>query len=208
VPAPTPPTNKGQKFPPEPLTSDEVRRLLTAASNRSSSGIRVRALIAVMYGAGLRIAETIDLYPRDADTEDGTVRVRCGKNSKWRFVGLDPFACGLLDRWLTRRSDLGLNGRHPIFTTYSEGNMGTPLSQRYIRTALARLATRSGIEKRVHPHGLRHSFAFDLAQRGTPIHQIQAQLGHESLSGTERYISHLAPMDVVAMMRERDWSAS
>lgn len=201
----TPPTNAGRKLPAEPLTPDEVRRLIAAASNRSSSGIRLRALIGVMYGAGLRLAETLALEPRDVDTNTGTIRVRNGKGGKTATVGLDPHGCALLDRWLDRRARYGLNGRHPIFATYEAGKLGRPLDPRYVRTALARLGVKAGIDKRVHPHGLRHSLAFDLAQRGVPTHVVQAQLRHSSLAVTDRYIRHLMPADVIAVMRDRAW---
>jgi integrase/recombinase XerD len=202
---PVPPTNRGRKLPPEPLTRAEVLALLAAASGRSSSGIRLQALVGVMYGAGLRLAETLQLHVRDADLEAGTLRVRRGKGGSSRLVGLDAYAANLLARWLDRRSALGLTGRHPIFATYEAGRIGKPLSPRYVRTALARLGRKANIEKRVHPHGLRHSMAFDLAQSGVPTHQIQAQLGHASLAVTDRYIRHLAPVDVIAAMQAREW---
>lgn len=204
---PTPPTNAGRKLPPEPLTVAEVQQLLAAASNRSSSGIRLRALIGVMYGAGLRLNETLTLEPRDVDTQAGIVRVRNGKGQKARTVGIDPHGAALLDRWLDRRGRLRLTGRHPIFAIYETGKVGRALDPRYVRTALARLGVKAGLgDKRVHPHGLRHSLAFDLAQRGVPTHAIQAQLGHGSLATTDRYVRHLMPLDVINIMRDRDWT--
>ncbi len=199
--ADTPHTTKGQRFPAVPLTNDEVRRLLNTASNRSASGIRVRAIIAMLYGAGLRVSEALALYPRDVDTQQGIVRVHNGKGGKARTVGLDTAACALLDRWLDRRAALGLNGRHPLFALYTKGMLGKPVSTRYVRHTLSTMGKRAGIEKRVHPHGLRHSCAFALAQAGVPTHVIQAQLGHGSLATTDRYVRHLAPADVVAAMR-------
>jgi integrase/recombinase XerD len=193
-------------MPPEPLTPNEVRQLLGAASQRSASGLRLRALIGVMYGSGLRLAETLSLYPRDVDLNGvGSIRVRHGKGDRARVVGLDPTAAALLGRWMDRRASLGLNGRHPVFATYEEGKLGQALEPRYVRQALARLGERAGIEKRVHPHGLRHSMAFDLAQHGVPTHVIQAQLGHASLAVTDRYVRHLMPADVVATMQAREW---
>lgn len=201
---PTPPTNRGRKLPPEPLTADEVRQLLAAASNRSSSGVRLRALIGVLYGSGVRLAEALALRLPDVDTRAGVLRVANGKGARFRTIGLDVRGAALLDQWLDRRRELGLNGRHPIFATYETGKVGRPLDQRYVRLALARLGIRAGLDKRVHPHGLRHSLAYDLAQRGVPTHQIQAQLGHASLAVTDRYVRHLMPADVVEMMRLRD----
>jgi len=200
-----PPTNKGRRLPAEPLTRSEVRDLIGAASNRSTSGIRMRAMIAVMVGAGLRLAECLALEPRDIDTGKGTIRVRNGKGSKSATVGIDPWAAGHLDRWMDRRSQVGLNGRHPTFATYEAGKVGQPLDPRYVRQSLARLGKRAGIDKRVHPHGLRHSLAFDLAQQGVPMHAIQAQLRHASLAHTDRYVRHLMPAEVIDLMRQRTW---
>lgn len=199
-----PPTNKGRRFDAEPLTAEEVCALLAAIPSRSVSGVRMRALVAVMFGGGLRVSEALSLLPRDVDPSGCTLRVRQGKGGKTRTVGLDPTSCALLGRWLDRRGSLGLNGRHPVFATYSEGQMGGPMDPRYVRATLARFGTRAGIEKRVHPHGLRHSLAFGLAQEGVPVHVIQAQLGHSSLAVTSRYVSHLAPTQVFAVMRARD----
>ncbi len=205
-PRPVPPTNAGRKLPAEPLTAAEIRQLLAAASNRSSSGIRLRAMIGIMYGAGLRLAETLDLFPRDIDTQASTVRVREGKGRKSRTVGFDRGEAGAhVDRWLDRRKTLGLTARHPVFAQYEAGRAGRPIDPRYVRAALVRLGDRASLTKRIHPHGLRHSLAFAMAQQGIPMHVIQAQLGHASLAITDRYVRHLMPADVIAVMRDRKW---
>ncbi len=200
-----PPTNAGRTFAAEPLTETEVDQLVAAASNRSTSGIRLRGIIGVLYGSGLRVAETLALYPRDVDTQAGSVRVRHGKGGTTATVGLDPRGGALLDRWLDRRPSLGLTGRQPVFAQYTAGRAGRPLDQRYVRAALARLGAKADIDKRVHPHGLRHSLAFSLAQDGVPTHIIQEQLRHRSLAVTDRYIRHLHPGAVIDTMRHRQW---
>ena len=75
------------------------------------------------------------------------------------------------------------------------------MTSAYVRTLLPRLARKAGIDKRVHAHGLRHTHAYELASEGTPIHVIQAQLGHASVATTDRYIKHLNPSAVVETMR-------
>ena len=70
---------------------------------------------------------------------------------------------------------------------------------------LARIAAKAGIEKRVHPHGLRHTHALELASEGTPINTIQLQLGHGNASTTSAYIQKLAPQVVIATMQRRKW---
>lgn len=86
------PTNKGRKYPAEILTPDEVLGLLRAASNRTPTGIRNRALIAILYHGGLRLGEALALRPKDIDLDRGTVTVLHGKGDRRRTVGLDPGA--------------------------------------------------------------------------------------------------------------------
>jgi site-specific recombinase XerD len=196
------PANKGKKLPAEPLTQEEVKALIRACSMRAQTGIRNRALIVVMYRAGLRVSEALALMPKDLNTDDGSLRVLHGKGDRSRLVGLDTGAMAVLQVWLERRAALGLNGKQRIFCTLK----GRPLKTGYVRTLLPRLARKVGIEKRVHPHSLRHTFSFELAGEGIPMHQIQAQLGHSCLSTTSRYLAHLNPAAVVAAMRGREWA--
>ena len=75
-----------------------------------------------------------------------------------------------------------------------------------VRALCKRLAKRAGIEKRVHPHGFRHTHAYELAEEGAPLHLVQAQLGHSSLAVTNRYVSHLNPAELVERMQQRAWA--
>jgi len=170
------PANKGHTYPVETLTSQELQALLQACSHRAPTGIRNRALLALLWRSGLRISEALMLYPRDLDPQQGSVRVRRGKGGKARLVGLDPQAFAMVQRWLDQRHGLGLTGRAPVFCTLA----GKPLQTSYIRMLLPRLARRAGIDKRVHAHGLRHTHAAELAAERVPINQIQQQLGHAS----------------------------
>jgi integrase len=83
---------------------------------------------------------------------------------------------------------------------------GASLKTAYVRALLPRLAARAGIEKRVHPHGLRHTHAAELAREGTPLNLVQAQLGHSSLATTDGYLRHIAPEELVKAMKARIWS--
>ena len=118
-----------------------------------------------------------------------------------RTVALDPEASALVERWLGRRAQLGNNGRRPVFCTLDGG----PIKTAYVRALLPRLARRARIEKRVHAHGLRHSFASGLALEGVPMPIIQTALGHSSLATTSRYLAHIAPEQVIAPLRARNW---
>lgn len=199
------PPNFGKRYPAEVLTPNEIRRLLQACPNRGPSGMRNRALYICLWRGGLRIGEALALYPKDVDPVAGTITVLHGKGNKRRTIGLDPQAMAVLERWLDKRAAIGLGGRVPLFCTISQNAWARPLRAAYVRSNLKRLAAKAGIEKRVHPHGLRHTFAYELANEGTPLHLIQAQLGHDSLATTDRYVRHIAPVALVAAMRARSW---
>jgi len=195
------PANRGRTFPAEPLTGDEVRALLRAISTRGATGLRNRALVVAMWRAGLRVSEALALYPKDVDAQAGTLAVLHGKGDKRRTVAMDPEAFAVLERWLDRRSALGVNGRAPVFCTLKGG----PLKSSYVRTWLGRVAKKAGLEKRLHAHGFRHTFAVELMREGVPLNVISAALGHSNLATTSRYLSHIAPKEVIETLRGRTW---
>lgn len=189
------------KFPIEPLTAAEVLSLLAVISTKSSTGLRNRALVTVLYRGGLRLGEALSLHEKDLDREAGTIAVLHGKGDKSRLVGLDMGAWSVLGEWLARRAKLGLNGRQSVFCTLK----GEPLWDCYVRELLPRLAKEAGIEKRVHAHGLRHTHSRELAEEGVPVHLIRDQLGHANISTTDKYLRKVAPLELVSRMRKRSW---
>jgi site-specific recombinase XerD len=194
------PANKGRKFPAEPLTPAEADALIAACSAASRTGIRNRALLTVMYRGGLRIAEVLALKVSDIDPARGTIRVLHGKGNRARTVGLDSGAMAVVQRWIDARKAAGIrNGT--LFCTLQGGKV----SDKYVRALLGRLAAAVGIEKRVHPHGFRHTHAVELVAEGVPVNVISRQLGHANSSVTARYLDHVAPADVVAAMQRRTW---
>ncbi len=116
-------------------------------------------------------------------------------------MALDPASVAVVQRWLEVRSKLGIRNNQPLFSTLAGG----PISAPYVRQMLKRMALRAGIDKRVHPHGLRHSAAAEMAQEGVPINVIQRALGHSNAATTSRYLDHLAPQQVIDAMRDRTW---
>lgn len=193
--------NPSSKRPVEPLTPAELEQLLNACSKRAPTGIRNRALIVLLWRAGLRISEALALYPKDIDDRHGTVRVLHGKGDKARTVGLDARAFAVLALWQEIRRKRGLTARQPVFCTLQ----GQPLQARYVRELLPRLALKAGIDKRVHAHGLRHTHAAELAAEGVPVNLIQKQLGHSSLATTSRYLDHIAPQTLIETIKRREW---
>lgn len=193
--------SKPRRLPPEVLTEEEVTKLMRACSHRAPTGIRNRALIALLYRTGLRINEALSLYPKDLELEKGIVRVLNGKGRRSRTIGVDPGAAGIVQRWLDKRQTLGMNGRQPVFCTLT----GEMMSASYVRVMLKRMAFKAGIEKRVHAHGFRHAHASQLRAEGVDIAIISRQLGHTNITTTARYLDHIAPMAVIQAMRVRTW---
>ena len=106
----------------------------------------------------------------------------------------------LLLRWLDKRKALGLNRKRsaPLICTLQGG----AVSQPYVRAMLARKRAKIGLEKRVHAHGLRHTFAAERA-RETTVHTLQKELGHASLQVTSVYVDHIQPQEIVEGMKAR-----
>jgi integrase/recombinase XerD len=197
-----PPPNKGRRYPPEPLTPNEVQGVL-AQCPPTPAGARDRALIVIMWRCGLRIAEALALRLADVDHDRREVRVLHGKGDKFRVVGIGPAALAVLDRWLeSRHGAMPAFPAAPIFTTMAGG----PMTANHARVMLKRRAAAAGIGKRVSCHSLRHSHALELADRGVPVHRIQRQLGHSSLATTDVYLRHIAPADVIAIGHEDPWA--
>ena len=196
------PANKGRRYPAEVLTPDEVRALLAQCSETSTLGLRHRALITVLYRTGVRCSEALALSVKDIDLQVGSVAVLHGKGDRRRTVGIDPGATTIVDQWIRRRSALGLSADAPLFCTLR----GTPMDSAQVRLLLPRLARKAGIAKRVHPHGLRHTHAYELMMEGVAMPIIQRQLGHASLATTDTYLSHIAPKQVLDAITSREWT--
>jgi integrase/recombinase XerD len=191
--------NKGCKFPPEPLTRAEVEAMAAQCSHRAPTGVRNAAMIVTMYRTGMRIGETLDLRLKDLNRPNQSIRILNGKGGKSRLVGMDGWGWSALDVWLTKRREVGLARKQIIFCTLSGGRMAPP----YVTTMLKRLGHKAGIEKRIHSHGLRHSFAQSLLEEGVPIAAISRLLGHESVVTTSSYLQQLGPSFAVKFAIDR-----
>lgn len=165
------------------MSPDETKRLLAMART-----LKVRVLLALGYGCGLRASEVVRLRVGDIDSAQGIIRVEQGKGRKDRHVMLSPETLSLLREWWTVRP-----------TRYDEGvaaaerwlfpgrKPGRPMTTRQLNRLFHETAEAAGIRKPVTLHSLRHSFATHLLERGTDIRIIQALLGHAKLDATARY---------------------
>lgn len=184
----------GRKRIPVTLTQGRVAALERVVRTTSTTGVRNRAMIAVMLGAGLRVSELVALRGVDVDQARGTIRGDQGKGDKDRVVPVDDEARGWLQAWAQKRATLSLNGRAPFFVGLREGRTGTGerkrgegLKVRYVQTLLKRLAEAARIEQRVTPHILRHTYATRMLDRGFNLREVQTLLGHADVSTTQVY---------------------
>ena len=191
------------------LSPEDVRALMDACSRCAPTGIRHRALIALLYGSGLRISEALAIRPKDLDLDALTVTVHSGKGDKRGVSVLLPDAVDAIQRWADRRATYSVTARDPFICTIGRGAAGSnptapgrPLGREFVGRVLKRLARRAGLAKRVHPHGLRHSHADLLRRRGFDVEEIRKQLRHASLEITGRYLDHLGPGDLPRRIRE------
>jgi integrase/recombinase XerD len=191
--------------PAEPLTAAEVRALLGACSTGTLAGVRNHALLVVLWRAGLRIGEALSLRVSDIDFTAGSIRVLHTKTKQARTVGIDDAALSVVGAWAAARSSAGI-GPGPLFCRL-HCQPGSPMSSRYVRAEMGRLAARAGVAHRVHPHGLRHTMAVESVQEGVPVTRISRQLGHSSIATTSIYLDHLFPAEVVATYRARTWAS-
>ena len=188
------------RYPAEYYTRQECKAVMDACYDESTGG-RNRALIAVMWRCGLRLAEALGLEKRDLDFDSHTIRVRHGKGNRARTVGMDPGIEIELRDWLSERYLWNVPDSAPLFCT----QRGKPLQQSYVRALLPRLAKKAGVQKRVHAHGFRHTFAVELAREGVPMPHIQRLLGHSSLGTTSVYLASLSPEEALDAVRRREW---
>lgn len=196
-------TDSGRKRPRVWFTTGECNRIIDAFG-RAPTAVRNRAVIVVLWRAGLRLQEALDLTLSDLDAKKRTLRVRHGKGDASRVAAMDSGAWALLETWLELRKALGVGnkGANLVFVTLK----GYALRQNYVRAMCQRMGKRAGIDKRVHPHGFRHSFAEGLAQEKQPLRVIQQALGHERASTTDIYLRDICPSELIDAIDARpDW---
>jgi integrase/recombinase XerD len=169
---------------PRSLTPGEIERLIQAASGTTPRSLRDRALLELLYGAGLRVSEAVGLERGSVDLENRIVRC-IGKGDKERLVPLGREAVASVRRYLARgRPHLDRRHRPELFLNAQGGG----LTRAGAFLILRRLAVNAGLDpSRIHPHLLRHSFATHLLEGGADLRSVQEMLGHADLGTTELY---------------------
>jgi len=160
---------------PTVLAADEIERLLGAFDRP-----KFRVFFSTVYATGMRVGEACRLEVGDIDAARGVIHVRQGKGRRDRFVMLSPRMLAILRAYWSLE-------RPPAPWMFASSTPGGPLSPDQARRALKRAVLKTGLQKKVTPHVLRHSFATHLLEGGTDLRVIQVLLGHGSIKSTTRY---------------------
>jgi len=167
------------------LSQEEAKRLIAVAGAKS---LKLRLMLALGYGCGLRAGEVVRLRAGDIDRAQGIIRVVQSKGRKDRHVMLPDEVLDLLQQWWKERPTRFDAGVPPLERLVFPGRKpGKPLTTRQLNRLFHEACEAAGIQKRVTLHSLRHSFATHLLDQGTDIRLIQAVLGHDKLDTTARY---------------------
>ncbi len=186
---------------PDMLSAEEVAALLNVYSPRAGDALtlRNRAMLELMYASGLRVSELTGLKLADVDFERGIIRV-WGKGSKERIVPAAARTLNLLNRYITsaRRE---LVEKSPLIPYLFVSRTGKKLNRERIWAIIKEAALNAGIDKEIHPHTLRHSFATHLLENGADLRVIQEMLGHADIATTEIY-THVSKERVLNVHRK------
>ncbi|HET9337957.1 MAG TPA: site-specific integrase [Casimicrobiaceae bacterium] len=187
------PRNKGRRYPADPPTVEEIVSVMRCAG-ASPEGLRARALIVMLWRAGLRISEALALAESDLDCATGAVLVRRGKGGKRREVGMDRWGWQQLAPWLGYRPALPVGALLCVMHGPTAGRPWSPLAA---RSALRDLAAAAGVRRRFAPHQLRHAHAVEMAREGVPLTVVQRQLGHANLGITSIYLQGIDNSEII-----------
>jgi site-specific recombinase XerD len=193
------PRNKGQRYPADPPTVDEIVAVMRQAGH-DRHGHRISALIVVLWRAGLRINEALSLTETDLDQRRASILVRHGKNNRRREVGMDVWAWSAIDPWLADRLQLPVGS---LFCVIDGPTRGRAWSATAARVELRHLALMAGVRRRFAPHQLRHANAVEMSREGISLIVIQRQLGHSHLSTTGTYLEGINTEEIISTVHAR-----
>lgn len=170
---------------PDVLSIGEIDAMIAAIPPGKDESLRNEAIIETLYGSGLRVSELVDLRISRISLDDRLMIVE-GKGSKQRMVPMSPSSVELIRQYLPERDRLNIKpaGRDVLFLN----RRGAPLTRVMVFYIIRDLAALAGIQKKVSPHTMRHSFATHLLEGGANLRAIQEMLGHESIATTEIYL--------------------
>lgn len=194
-----PPRNRGHRYQADPPRVEEIVQVMRETGERPH-GVRLRALVVVLWRAGLRISEALALAETDLERSRGSLLVRHGKGDKRREVGMDEWAWEQLRPWLEIRTRFPVG---PLLCVINTPSAGRPWSSEAVRHVLSRTAARAGVRRRFAPHQLRHAHAVEMAREGVPLNVIQRQLGHANLGVTSIYLQGIDSGEIINTVHNR-----
>jgi len=169
------------------LTKEEVKKLFEFTDNLKSN-----LMLQLLYSSGLRVSEIVNLKKQDLDFNESVGWVRLGKGKKDRMFILSEKLSKKLQKFLSKHQDWNY--------LFSKNN---PLTTRNLQKIVQKATIKAGINKEVHPHTLRHSFATHLLESGVDLRKIQTLLGHSSIATTQIY-THISPEQIKSIKNPLD----
>lgn len=211
----TNPSNRlGKTYPPEFVPPEKIREMLDnfgytpkGRKTNSLTSKRDKALIAVLWRSGLRIAECLALEPKDIHLTHNKINILDGKGEEFGVVGIDLLTRDILQDWLKARSTLNPKRKTPLYCSIKGGKLGA-LHPNNVRSMIKTHAERVGILQRLTPHGFRHALARALAVEGKSLYEISQALRHKNPQTTAIYLATLENDLGVKAIQGRDDSAS
>ena len=170
------------------ISEGEVEKLLSAPNQNNANGMRDKCILELLYSAGLRISELLNIKVNQISPEQPFLKIR-GKGNKERLVPIGSFAMNLLITYIdTYRSKIKANNNIDMLFIMENGNL---ITRQFCWEMIKKYARESMINKNISPHNLRHAFATHLLNNGADLRTVQMLLGHASLSTTQIY-THIA----------------
>ncbi len=188
-----PPRNKGERYPADRPTVEEIVAVMRTVGGRAD-GHRLRALIVLLWRAGLRIGEALELHESDLDRSLGAILLRRGKGGRRREVAIDRWAWDQLDSWIEIRRQLPVGA---LLCVIHGPTAGRRWEASAARKQLHHAAAAAGVRRRFAPHQLRHAHAVEMAHEGVPLVVIQRQLGHANLGINSVYLQGIDSAEIV-----------
>lgn len=181
------------------LPRTEWLKIINRCDTRYFSGSRDRALYWLMYGCGLRVGEAINLRMKEVDTKRGIIKVPAEGKSGERWVGFPDSTMfrDSIEQWIATRGKAEIDS--PLFLT---SRTGKQLNAKNVRTSLNRHAKYAGVTEKVHPHMMRHSYAYECAAEGMPLIDLRDAMGHNDISTTNIYLQ-TSPDRAIEVMQRR-----
>ena len=189
---------KQEKKLPKVLTEEEIKKLINSIDLNHEFGQRNKTIIEILYGTGIRVSELINLKLSNIFFKENIIKV-IGKGNKERFVPLGEIASNEMKIYINNRNLLKIDSKYSDILFLNRYGRG--LTRSMIFKIISDASKRVGLDKKISPHTLRHSFATHLIKNGADLRTIQLILGHESITTTEIY-THLDTLHLEEVLKK------